>query len=276
MRAPVFATRLLFAAVAPLGALHAAPSDDAPVQVELISEGTALVPGQSAWLGLRLRHAPQWHTYWANPGDSGLPTRLTWTLPAGFAAAEIAWPVPQRFRVGDLYNFGYEGDRVLPVAIQVPAAAVVGSTVRLGVEAKWLVCHEECIPGKASLHIDLPVAAASSPNRSAAPLFSAARASQPSRSAAPAAATVAGDRVEVAIDAARLTRAPKDAFAVQTKIVANAPPTIGRRDGKLVLSFAKSDYFSSVPDHVDFLLVDDAASATLVSATFTPVSPPAR
>ena len=49
--------------------------------------------GQTFWLGLQIEHQPHWHTYWQNPGDSGLPTRLQWQLPAGLQAGEIAWPL---------------------------------------------------------------------------------------------------------------------------------------------------------------------------------------
>ena len=51
-------------------------------------------PGKPVWLGLQLAHQPEWHTYWKNSGDSGLPTTLEWQLPAGVTAGEIAWPTP--------------------------------------------------------------------------------------------------------------------------------------------------------------------------------------
>src|SRR3982751_3346550 len=80
------------------------------VSVELISEHSELAPGQSLQLGLLLRHEPHWHTYWINPGDSGLPTTVTWTLPEGLKTQDIAWPMPKRFDVGGLYNFGFDGE----------------------------------------------------------------------------------------------------------------------------------------------------------------------
>jgi hypothetical protein len=96
------------------------------VGVELVSEATALVPGRSATLGLRFVHEPHWHTYWINPGDSGLATKLSWKLPADFRAGEILWPVPQRFDVGGLFNFGYSGDALLPVRLDVPVKCKTG------------------------------------------------------------------------------------------------------------------------------------------------------
>ncbi len=262
---------LLLATVS--AALHAAPVASDHVTVELISENTALIPGRTAWLGLRLQHAPQWHTYWINPGDSGLPTRLTWTLPSGFTAGDIDWPAPRRFKIDELYNFGYAGDVLLPVPIDVPAHAVPGATVHLAVQAKWLVCHEECIPGKASLALNLPVAATAASNARAQVLFAAARAAQAQVSPSQAQARLLGDRVEVIVEGAHLAQtATLDAFAVQTKVVANAPPTVVIRDGSSVLTFAKSDYFTSIPDRFDLLLRDDNAHASLLHAHFAGVA----
>ncbi len=76
-------------------------------------------PGQPLWLGLQITHQPDWHTYWKNPGDSGLPTELTWQLPAGLDAGDIAWPVPHKIAIGTLANYGYEGTVLLPVPVTV-------------------------------------------------------------------------------------------------------------------------------------------------------------
>ena len=77
------------------------------IEVELVAEADAVVPGQPLRLGLRILHDPQWHTYWRNPGDSGLPTQLALELPAGFRAGAIEWPAPQRLFIPPLANFGY-------------------------------------------------------------------------------------------------------------------------------------------------------------------------
>ena len=47
------------------------------VRAELIAHAPqGVAPGQPLWLGLHITHQPDWHTYWKNPGDSGLPTAL--------------------------------------------------------------------------------------------------------------------------------------------------------------------------------------------------------
>ena len=74
---------------------------DAHLHAELLAHAPDGVgPGKTVWLGLQLQHQPHWHTYWKNPGDSGLPTLLQWTLPPGLSAGEIAWPAPKRLPIG--------------------------------------------------------------------------------------------------------------------------------------------------------------------------------
>ena len=92
------------------------------VKASLVAETDAVRPGQTLTVGIRLDMERGWHTYWRNPGDSGLPTRAKWELPGGFAAGEIRWPYPIRFTTGPLVSFGYEHEVLLPVEIRVPAA----------------------------------------------------------------------------------------------------------------------------------------------------------
>ncbi len=251
-------------------ALLAAPVMTDHLDVELVSEQSALVPGAAAWLGLRLQHAPQWHTYWINPGDSGLPTRLTWTLPTGYAVAgEVAWPVPKRFDVDGLANFGYDAEVLLPIPIKLPPDAKTGTTAHLSVAARWLVCHEECVPGKATLSLDLPVAASAGPDPNQRAAFRLARAALPENGMWIAAAKVVGEQVEISVRGADLGNgAGIDAYAEQTKVVANAPPQVVLRNGMPVLIFAKSDYFTSIPAALDLVVVRTSARAMRLHAPF--------
>jgi thiol:disulfide interchange protein DsbD len=129
------------------------------VTAELVAERSAVQPGQSLQIGLRLQHIPLWHTYWRNPGDSGLPTSLEWQLPAGSRIGEIEWPAPRRLPIGPLVNYGYEGELLLPMTFTAPADARPGTDLRLRANASWLVCHDVCIPESASLELLLPVVA---------------------------------------------------------------------------------------------------------------------
>ncbi len=124
-------------------------------EVSLLSQSAALTAGQSSWVGLRIQHQPHWHTYWRNPGESGMPTTITWTLPAGVTVGDIAWPAPQRIPTGPLINYGYEGDLLLPMKVSV-AAGVTGN-VTLSGKANWLICKEVCIPEEGDVSLTLPV-----------------------------------------------------------------------------------------------------------------------
>ena len=249
--------RALYALLAVLPfAAHAQPDDAQHLRVELVSEHLALVPGESMQLGLRLRHDPHWHSYWINPGDSGLPTRLDWTLPPGFAAGGIEWPLPQRFKVGRLYNFGYDGEVLLPVTLQVPAGLQPGSRVHLAAVAKWLACREECIPGKADLSLDLAVAAAparADPRQVAA--FANARRLQPRAAPWSATASIVDQQVRIRLAGDDLPDpATLDAFVVQRKLLDHRPPAIRRDHATLLIEAGRSEYFSSAPASFDLWL----------------------
>jgi thiol:disulfide interchange protein DsbD len=144
-------------------AAAAAPVKTAHVEAELVSERTAFVPGQATTVALRLKMADGWHTYWRNPGDSGLPTVINWTLPAGVTAGAIQWPAPHALPAGPLVNYGYEGEVLLLTDIQVPADAPTGQPMTLKAKAEWLVCRETCIPEEAALDLEIPVAERADP-----------------------------------------------------------------------------------------------------------------
>ena len=113
-------------------------------------------PGKQVWLGLRLDHQPDWHTYWKNSGDSGLPTLLEWQLPAGITVGDIAWPTPKKIRIGTLANYGYENTILLPVPVTV-AANFTASQLNVQLKAAWLICHKECIPQEGEFALSIPV-----------------------------------------------------------------------------------------------------------------------
>ena len=48
--------------------------------VELISEQSAIVPGEEFDLAIRFELQEEWHIYWKNPGASGLGSEIYWTL----------------------------------------------------------------------------------------------------------------------------------------------------------------------------------------------------
>src|SRR5690349_17133823 len=129
------------------------------VEAQLVSDKASAQPGKPVAVGLKLRMAEHWHTYWKNPGDSGLPTKIQWTLPEGWKAGEIQWPYPRPLPIGPLMNYGYEDEVVLLTQLTPPADAKPGSAA-IKAKAEWLVCKDICIPEKGELELALPVGAA--------------------------------------------------------------------------------------------------------------------
>ena len=146
------------------------------VRAELLAwapEG--VTPGKPVWVGLQLAHVPEWHTYWKNSGDSGLPTVLEWKLPAGISAGDIAWPTPKKIPIGTLANYGYENTVLLPVPLTVaPAFDAAQLTIQL--KAAWLICKKECIPQEGEFVLQIPVKGSTA---SSSALFAATFAASP-------------------------------------------------------------------------------------------------
>jgi thiol:disulfide interchange protein DsbD len=146
------------------------------VRAELVAhapEGVA--SGKPLWLGLKIEHQPHWHTYWKNPGDSGLPTTLNFTLPGGLTAGPIQWPTPGRLPIGPLMNYGYDGTLLLPVAVTVPSG-FAAEALDIKLQAEWLVCKDVCIPESGEFALRLPAQAATGGH---AALFAATQAALP-------------------------------------------------------------------------------------------------
>ncbi len=57
------------------------PQGETPVQARLIAEDQSIQPGHPFWVGVELKMAEGWDTYWINPGDVGFPTKVDWHLP---------------------------------------------------------------------------------------------------------------------------------------------------------------------------------------------------
>ncbi len=129
------------------------------VQATLVSGTESIQPGHPVVVGIRLTMDEGWHTYWKNPADSGLPTKMTWKLPQGFVAGPLQWPRPERIAAPPLMSYGYEREVLLLVDIATPASVPPGTLVTLAGRVDWLECREACIPGKAELSLTLPVRA---------------------------------------------------------------------------------------------------------------------
>jgi thiol:disulfide interchange protein DsbD len=280
-RPAALAAAVALASLALAPSAHAAPAGFAAAAADVDAEGWTVTdhlrsrlvprmhaarPGEPLQLGLLLEHAPHWHTYWRNPGDSGLPTRLRWILPEGVEAGPIDWPLPTRFDLDPLVNYGYEGRVLLPVTLAVPAD-LTGDTLELEVRASWLVCQVECIPGGATFALSLPVERGAE-GRPARPRlasawaadFSGADARQPTLAWPSLRARIAVDdgQAVVALDGdwpegiEGWTLFP----ATPQLLEHDALPAWTRADGGWRLRTPASPFFAGMPPRIELLLSD--------------------
>ena len=182
------------------------------VRVELLAERNVVVAGERVTIALRQTIQPGWHTYWRNPGDSGLPTQLTWVAPVGLQAGAIEWPTPSRFPVGPLVNYGYANSVVLLATVTVPADSKSGASLDLTVDAAWLVCAEICIPEESRLSLSMQIGPRNAPS-AAASAIEKARLALPQPSPWPARLALDRTRMAMQIDVAGLDMATlRDAY----------------------------------------------------------------
>jgi len=228
----------------PASALESSPVSSSRDTVALDSDTDAVAPGTPFRVGLHIRLAPGWHTYWRNPGDAGVAPSLALTLPQGATSGPIVWPAPRRIAEGPVMTYAYTGDVLLPVSVTPPAAA---GPVAIEAHARWLVCKEICVPEEATFRLTLPPG---TPAPSAqAPLFAAHDRVVPRRS--PWAASVSRDGAllvqgpelqpatvtdawfipdqpgEIDDDAAQPLSVRKGGFVLSLKLVKGAKPEAG-------------------------------------------------
>ena len=229
------------------------------IEAELIAEDRALVPGRTQWLALRLAPDAGWHTYWRNPGDSGLPTRIQWQLPSGLSAGEIHWPAPETFSLGPILNYGYSHETLHLVPVTVAETVLPGQTLNLNATAKWLVCADVCIPGSAELSLNLPVANSSEADPAWAQAFADTRKLLPREPQISGQFQIANGEVHLALATGELSIPPSASAALYplSKELLNhsQPQRLRREADQLRFSQPLSDFFGEAPAQVEAVLV---------------------
>lgn len=251
------------------------------VKAALVARESVIVPGKPITVSLRLEIIEHWHTYWKNPGDSGLPTKIKWTLPDGLVAKPIEWAAPQRLPLGPLTNFGYEGTVDHIVRIETPSSLVVGSTATLKASASWLVCKDVCIPEEAELTLTLPVAANSATTPAIQAQFDTAfaRISKPN-SNWQTSAKIEGNTLQLTLNSlTALGKLPTDVFFypdLEELILNAAPQKLTATANRLVLEIPLATPINTDATSITGTLVANAglggeanASTMLITAPLT-------
>lgn len=256
------------------GSLHAAAQRTDHLDSQLVAEADATVPGTPLRIGLWLRHDPHWHTYWVNPGDSGIPTALEVHAPEGVEVGAIDWPVPDRFELAGIINYGYGDQALLPLTLNIPAD-FSSDTLHIEAEARWLICEVECIPGKALYRLALPVKARSAPDPrwQADFAWADARIPQPSESLRMV-ASMDGETVILELGGHLPAGIETWTLLPRTpKVVANpAPATWTASAQGWRIGWQQSEYFSGLPPRSDWVL-RGPQQALAITAQATPSVP---
>lgn len=160
----------------PLSGINGMAKDLQGLRLELVSEQSAIVPGEVFNVGLMIHHEPGYHTYWKQPGIVGVPTALRWELPQGFEAGELLYPGPEITHMFNIRAQGFERPVLLQTRIKAPRGLQPGSKVTLRAQASWMCCAKTCHPGQTALSLSLPVALTAQPSPRWQPVFAAERA----------------------------------------------------------------------------------------------------
>lgn len=131
---------------------HATPVKSGHASAEWISGATTIEGGKPIQTGIRMIIEEGWHSYWTNPGESGMKLKVVWDLPEGWTASSIEHPAPKKFLTGELPGYGYEGEVIFPVTVTPPPGA--SASAQLSAKVSWLTCNDaSCIPGKVELKL---------------------------------------------------------------------------------------------------------------------------
>ena len=243
-------------------AMAAGPTPHRHATVTLIAETTAASPGKTLTVAIRERLEPGWHTYWINPGNSGEPTTVEWTLPGGVSAGPILWPLPHTIMVGPLAEYGYDDEVLLLTEIQVPEQAA--GSITLAAKVAYLICKDICVPEEARVELTLPVASEAGPSEFAGKIAEA-RAALPKP--LPGTASYAANPAKGAL---RLTVSANSALFAGVKEARFFPLTWGPvsnpaaqpmqiSGGQLILDLQQGDS-KETPEKLEGLLVLTAGS----------------
>ena len=123
------------------------------VRPELLADTNAVVPGKPFTVGLLLRMAPGWHTYWKFSGDAGLPTEMKWKLPPGWKVGDIQWPIPLKtIDPGDIETYGYENEVLLMQEI-TPPSKLDSSSAKLSDRSKLACMRKNLHPRQRNIAV---------------------------------------------------------------------------------------------------------------------------
>ena len=151
--------------------LAAFTANAAHTQARLILAADTARPGDTVWAGVDMKMEPGWHTYWKNPGEAGMATKIEWQLPPGVTAGEIQWPLPEKLPPAEVTTYGYDNEVMLIVPLKL-ASNLKPGLLDLKAKISWLECKEACVPGSGDVEATLNIGSETKPSADAATIDS--------------------------------------------------------------------------------------------------------
>lgn len=127
------------------------------VNVRMLTDHNPIAPGDSVRIGFLFDVTSPWHLYWINPGDTGMPTRVEWTLPEGVEVGSLQFPPPKRYSSAGMVDFTMEGDFLIWTTLTTRNSIKPGETLEVSALVSWLACNQLCVPGEKELSLKLKV-----------------------------------------------------------------------------------------------------------------------
>lgn len=145
----------LFAGLLALSAQSSAHAQDASVWQKDRHSSVQLLAGSrsggTVLGGVAFQLDPGWHTYWRDPGDSGVPPRFDFSKSDNVEAVTVLWPAPQAFDDGaGGRSLGYQNRLLLPLRI---VAKQPNQPITLRATINYAVCEKLCVPVEASAEL---------------------------------------------------------------------------------------------------------------------------
>jgi thiol:disulfide interchange protein len=260
----ILALRLLAAVMlfAP-AAVQATPNH---IAAALVAETPTPAAGARIMLAFSMKPAPDWHGYWINPGDAGLPTRVKWDAPKGLAFGPLQYPVPQPLLIAGLMNYVYETDYAQLVTLDIPKGLAPGTRLPISVTLDWLACNPQtCVPETGTLKTELTIGDGAVTPAMAAQ-FDRWRAALPRPLGSPAHFQVANGRFRLEMPLPAAATADKPYFFAATDGVIDyaAPQTVAREGDRLVIETAAK---GGMPAKVDGVVRLGPGTGLVLTAT---------
>ena len=148
---------LLIAAGTVLGAPSTARANP-HAEVSLLSETDQPRPGSTFLVGIRIVPVPGWHSYWSNPGDSGIAPTIKWEATPGVRFGPLLHPAPTLLKVAGIASYVHSGEHILLARMRADPTLKRGTLLPIGAQLIWATCSESlCVPERTALSLNLKV-----------------------------------------------------------------------------------------------------------------------